>query len=107
MKRVFKSEKFFRTKLDDYLYHCKDEKIKKLPNVAGFCSYCKIKRSDFLELEKQFPMQFDITMSTFTDEAINTKSPNTGATIEYITNIVDRNHNAEVVCEHNPYEDGA
>ena len=108
MKRIFKTEKQFRAKLAEYLNHCKaDEKNKRLPNVAGFCAYCRITRADFLELEKQLPLQYDITVSTFIDEAINTKSSNTGTTIEYIKNIVGKNQNTEILCDHNPYEDGA
>jgi len=107
MKRIFKTEQIFRDKLEEYLNHCGNEKCKRLPNIAGFCAYCRITRIEFLSLEKKFPLQYDVTISTFIDEAINTKSPNTGATIEYLKNIVGLNQNAEIVCGHNSYEDGA
>ncbi|MCL2518454.1 MAG: hypothetical protein FWF15_07835 [Oscillospiraceae bacterium] len=107
MKSVFKNEKGFRIKFEDYLSQCKNENCKKLPNIAGFCAYCKITRAEFLKLGKYFPTQYDIMMSTFTDEAVNTKSPNTGATIEYLKNLIDMNQNADILCGHNFHEDGA
>ncbi len=86
---VFESEAVFRRKLKGYIKKCSDEKCKKLPNAAGFCRFAGITRADFAELAKVYPLVFDIAQSTFMDEAINTKLPNSASYMSFITGFND------------------
>ena len=105
----FKSEAAFRRGLEKYVAYCAEKK--RVPNAAGFCSYCGIMRKDFAALEERFPLQFDIAQSTFLDEALNTKAANTGAMLEFLMTLC-RGHEEpaggglQVVCDHDAVEDG-
>ena len=105
----FQSEAAFRRGLEKYVQYCSEKK--RVPNAAGFCSYCGIMRRDFAELEEKFPLQFDIAQSTFLDEALNTKAANTGAMLEFLMTLC-RGHEEtagsglQVVCDHDAVEDG-
>ena len=105
----FRSEAAFRRGLEKYIQYCTEKK--RVPNAAGFCSYCGIMRRDFAELEEKFPLQFDIAQSTFLDEALNTKAANTGAMLEFLMTLC-RGHEEQagdalrVVCDHDAMEDG-
>ena len=105
----FQSEAAFRRRLKDYVSYCTEKK--RVPNAAGFCSYCGIMRKDFAALEERFPLQFDIAESTFLDEALNTKAANTGAMLEFLMTLC-RGHEEQagdalrVVCDHDAMEDG-
>ena len=45
---VFGSEAVFRRKLKAYVKYCNAKETQRLPNVAGFCRFCKIRRTDLL-----------------------------------------------------------
>ncbi len=108
---VFESEAVFRRKLKSYIKHCSDEKARRLPNAAGFCRFCSISRHDFARLKEAFPLMFDIAQSTFIDEALNTKFPNSAANMSFITDFNnaisgESRDTVRIVCEHDPSCDG-
>lgn len=113
-KPVFGSAKTFERKFKEYIGYCKSDDVRKLPNTAGFCCFCNIMRKDFMRLKNIYPKVFDVAMSMLLDEALNTKIPNTGTTLDYIRNeingyigIAETGSNVEIICEHDSYEDGA
>ena len=108
---VFESEAVFRRKLKSYIKHCTNEKARRLPNAAGFCRFCSISRSDFAQLRIAFPLMFDIAQSTFIDEALNTKFPNSAANMSFITDFNNSisgegKDTVRIICEHDPSSDG-
>jgi len=108
---VFESEAVFRRKLKSYIKHCTNEKARRLPNAAGFCRFCSISRSDFAQLRISFPLMFDIAQSTFIDEALNTKFPNSAANMSFITDFNNSisgegKDTVRIICEHDPSCDG-
>ncbi len=110
-RTVFENEAVFRRKLKSYIKHCSDEKARRLPNAAGFCRFCLISRNDFANLKTQFPLMFDIAQSTFIDEALNTKFPNSAANMSFITDFNssmsgERGDTVKIICEHDISEDG-
>ncbi len=111
-KPVFESEAVFRRKLKNYVKRCSDENNRRLPNAAGFCRFAGIKREDFYNLSKSYPLIFDIAQSTFLDEALNTKLPNSAAYMSFIAGFNDsvgRENDASevrVILEHDPEADG-
>ncbi len=108
---VFDSEAVFKRKLKSYVKHCTNEKARRLPNAAGFCRFCSISRTDFARLKDAFPLMFDIAQSTFIDEALNTKFPNSAANMSFITdfnNLMsgEGRDTVRIICEHDPSSDG-
>ncbi len=109
---AFETEAVFRRKLKSYIKHCNaDEKHRRLPNAAGFCRFCAITRSDFAALSEIYPLMFDIAESTFIDEALNTKFPNSAANMNYLAELTssicgDNPNTVKIVCEHDPDADG-
>lgn len=108
---VFESEAVFRRKLKSYIKHCSNEKARRLPNAAGFCRFCSISRNDFAKLRATFPLMFDIAQSTFIDEALNTKFPNSAANMSFITDFNNSisgegKDTVRIICEHDPSSDG-
>lgn len=111
---VFENESVFRRKLKSYIKYCTKDDAKRLPNVAGFCRFCGIKRSDYAKLREVYPLAYDIAESTFIDEALNTKVLNSGAIMSFIsefnTSVCHSNDKAsgkiEVVCSHDSFSDG-
>ncbi len=110
-RAVFENEAVFRRKLKSYIKHCNNDKARRLPNAAGFCRFCSIARSDFAHLRVTFPLMFDIAQSTFIDEALNTKFPNSAANMSFITDINNSisdegSDTVRIICEHDPSCDG-
>lgn len=110
---AFGSEAVFRRKLKSYIKHCNlDEKHRRLPNAAGFCRFCSITRGDFAALAEIYPLMFDIAESTFIDEALNTKFPNSAANMSFLTELTDsicgsdRSDTLRIICEQDPALDG-
>lgn len=109
---VFSSEAVFRRKLKSYIKHCNsDEKSHRLPNAAGFCRFCSISRTDFALLASRYPLMFDIAQSTFIDEALNNKFPNSAANMSFLADLTSSicagdGSAIKVICEHDPQEDG-
>ena len=114
---VFPSESVFRRKLKQYVRYCsEDESNKRLPNAAGFCRFCGIRRSDYAALRQVYPLMYDIAESTFIDEALNTKVVNSGAIMNFIHEFnasVTQPESAgageselRIVLEHDGAEDG-
>ena len=112
LKPVFESEGVFRRKLKNYVKRCSDANCRRLPNAAGFCRFAGITREDFYNLSKSYPLIFDIAQSTFLDEALNTKIPNSAAYMSFIAGFNDSigkdNGRAEVrvILEHDAEGDG-
>jgi len=112
---VFENESVFRRKLKAYIKYCTKEDAKRLPNVAGFCRFCGIKRSDYAKLREVYPLAYDIAESTFIDEALNTKVLNSGAIMSFISEFntsvcnsaeSSQKSKIEVVCSHDSFGDG-
>jgi hypothetical protein len=108
---VFENEAVFRRKLKSYIKHCTNDKARRLPNAAGFCRFCSISRSDFAQLRVSFPLMFDIAQSTFIDEALNTKFPNSAANMSFITDFNNSmsgegKDTVRIICQHDPSCDG-
>lgn len=107
------SEAVFRRKLKSYIKHCTgDETKKRLPNAAGFCRFCSISRKTFAALAERYPLMFDIAQSTFIDEALNNKFPNSAANMNYLTQLTSAicgesdGDTLRIICEHDPLCDG-
>jgi len=107
-KIVFESEAIFRRKLKSYVKFCsEDEHSRRLPNAAGFCRYCGIRRKDYAALKDVYPLMYDIAESTFIDEALNTKVVNSGAIMNFVhefnasvTRPEENSGEFRLVCEH-------
>ncbi len=110
---VFGSEAVFRRKLKAYVKYCNAKETQRLPNVAGFCRFCKIRRTDFASLRTVYPLYYDLAQSTFMDEALNKKAPNASATMAFLLERVcaveeqDTDGTLKILCEHDPIADGA
>lgn len=110
--RAITSEAMFRRKLKSYIKHCcENEKQKRLPNAAGFCRFCSISRKEFASLGECYPLMFDIAQSTFIDEALNNKFPNSAANMNYLAGLTNSicglgGETLKIVCEHDPASDG-
>lgn len=106
------SEAVFRRKLKSYIKHCNsDEKHRRLPNAAGFCRFCSISRKSFASLAEKYPLMFDIAQSTFIDEALNNKFPNSAANMNYLAELTNSicgcdSNTVKIICEHDPLCDG-
>jgi|GEM_PF-2187842 len=114
---IFANEAVFRRKLKQYVRYCgEDESNKRLPNAAGFCRFCNIRRSDYAALREVFPLMYDIAESTFIDEALNTKVVNSGAIMTFIHEFnasvtqpeaeVRAENQLRIVLEHDGEQDG-
>ena len=105
---VFENEGVFKRKLKNYVKKCSDENNRRLPNAAGFCRFAGIKREDFYNLSRCYPLVFDIAQSTFLDEALNTKLPNSAAYMSFIAGFNDSvgkegaSSSVRVILEHDP-----
>ena len=110
--RAITSEAMFRRKLKSYIKHCcENEKQKRLPKAAGFCRFCSISRKEFASLGECYPLMFDIAQSTFIDEALNNKFPNSAANMNYLAGLTNSicglgGETLKIVCEHDPASDG-
>ena len=69
--REFTTEQDFEDKFNEYVEHCIERD--RLPNVAGFASYCKMHRDTFYKQKPRYPETFDIIQSVLEDETINSK----------------------------------
>ncbi len=107
---VFRTEAELERKLRAYLKFCQKEP-ERLPNVAGFCRFCKIRRADFLALKGIYPVAFDVAQSTFTDEALNHKAPNAAATMSFLIDQIhiqgDDAPRLQIICAQDLEKDGA
>ncbi len=107
---VFRTEAELERKLRAYLKFCAKEP-ERLPNVAGFCRFCKIRRADFLALKGIYPVAFDVAQSTFTDEALNHKAPNAAATMSFLIDQIhiqgDDAPRLQIICSQDLEKDGA
>lgn len=109
---IFAGEAEFRRKLRAYVKYCNTKDAERLPNVAGFCRFCKIRRSDFAALREAYPLCYDLAQSTFMDEALNKKAPNASATMAFLLERVcavdeDEDGTVKILCAHDPMADGA
>ncbi len=109
-KVPFASEADVERKLRAYLKHCTEPP--RLPNVAGFCRFCHVKRSDFLALREQFPVAFDVALSTFMDEALNCKAANPASTMSFLLEQIASQEESgkptlQIICAQDVDEDGA
>ncbi len=100
----------FERKLRDYLQFC-DEK-ERLPNVAGFCRFAKIRRAEFSACKARFPLSYDIAESTFIDEALNHRAPNTAQTMTFLIDQIASRDDAprptvQIICAQDVETDGA
>ncbi len=107
---VFSCTLQFERKLRDYLQFCNDGE--RLPNVAGFCRFAKIRRADFAALKARFPLAYDVAESTFIDEALNHRAPNTAATMTFLIDQVTLQEDAprsavQIICAQDVEADGA
>lgn len=82
-KPIFRSAAALRKTRERYIAFCAEQK--RIPNPAGFCAYAGITKAAFEALAMQYPLQYDITRSVFIDEALNTKCPNSGAVMQFLT----------------------
>ncbi len=110
-KSCFCSEAEFSRKLRAYIKYC-DGEPQRLPNVAGFCRFCKITREDFAQTKQVYPLCYDVALSTFIDEALNRKALNTAATMTFLLEQLSTPQESakgqiRILCAHDPYEDGA
>ena len=97
-------------KVEEYAAFCSDNGRGRLANAAGFCRYCRITRSEFAALRRAYPRGYDLALSTFLDEAVNTKSGNSAQSIAYLQGLAEGGEESDVaavVCAHDAYEDGA
>ncbi len=107
---AFSTEAEFWRRLRAYLKQC-DAEPQRLPNVAGFCRFCRIRRADFAALKERFPLCYDVALSTFIDEALNRKALNTAATMTFLLEQLNGGEQegaqVRILCSHDPYADGA
>ena len=116
VNHIFPSESAFKRKLKQYVRYCSEDNNKRLPNAAGFCRFCGIRRSEYAALRHVYPLMYDIAESTFIDEALNTKVVNSGATMSFIHEFnasvtqPEREQRGEselrIILEHDGIEDG-
>ena len=83
IKPVFRSAAALRKTRERYIAYCGEQK--RIPNPAGFCAFAGITRAAFEALAAHYPLQYDLTRSVFIDEALNTKCPNSGAVMQFLT----------------------
>lgn len=43
----------------------------RFPNIAGFCRYCGVGRSQIEALRRKYPLEYDAICAIFEDEALN------------------------------------
>ena len=69
--RIFKDKEDFINKFDKYLTQC--EKKKHLPNVAGFCRYCKCSRETYYAQKNYFSDTYNEVDAFLEDAVINSE----------------------------------
>ncbi len=62
--------------LEEYIKACEGEDEKKkgtvrFPNLAGFCRYCCLGKSELETLSKSYPREYELMCSVLEDEALN------------------------------------
>ena len=62
--------------LEEYIKECEREEDKKkgaarFPNLAGFCRYCCLGKSELENLSKVYPREYELMCSVLEDEALN------------------------------------
>lgn len=67
--RIFKDEKEFMNKFEEYLDYC--NKNKRLANIAGFSVYCKICRDSFYAQKDYYPETFSMINDILEDYTLN------------------------------------
>ena len=106
---AFESEAEFSRRLRAYLKFCDDPM--RLPNSAGFCRFCGIRRDALTAMKERFPLAYDLMESTFLDEALNRKVPNPAATMAFFYEQVEKDGGAaphfQIICAHDAEQDGA
>ena len=105
---AFENEAEFLRKLRAYLKFC-DEPMR-LPNPAGFCRFCGIRRDALTAAKEQLPLAYDLMESTFLDEALNRKVLNPAATMAFFYEQMEGEGRAaqriQIICSHDPEQDG-
>ena len=66
----------FLVLLEEYIKECEREKEKKkgsarFPNLAGFCRYCCLGKSELESLSRLYPHEYELMCSVLEDEALN------------------------------------
>jgi hypothetical protein len=69
--RTFDNEETFFNTFLEYIVFC--EKKRKLPNIAGFCTFCMMHRSTFYEQEQYYPDTYELVQNALEDGTINCK----------------------------------
>lgn len=67
--RVFKDEKEFLNKFEEYINYCDENK--RLANIAGFAVYCKICRDAFYNQKEYYPQAFSMINDILEDYTLN------------------------------------
>ena len=62
--------------LGEYIKECEKEDEKKkgaarFPNLAGFCRYCCLGKSELEAFSSKYPREYDLMRSVLEDEALN------------------------------------
>lgn len=68
--RSFANENEFLNRFIEYLDECSDKK--KMPNIAGFCWYCKITRETFYKQNEYYSDAFKRIQEGLEDAALQT-----------------------------------
>jgi len=106
----FRSEKQFLKKVEEYAAFCGGSEKGRLANAAGFCRYCRITRREFAALQTVYPRGYDLALSTFLDEAVNTKAGNGAQSLAFLQSLAEGGEalaGGGIECAHDAYEDGA
>lgn len=82
--RTFKTAEDFYNKFIEYVSYC--DKKERLPNIAGFCVYCKINRDTFYAQKEYYSDTYKMISDILEDEAINNKYINDTLKIFYMKN---------------------
>ncbi len=103
---AFASEKEFLRKPKAYFKVCQEPP--RLPNRAGFCRYCGIRREALQKAKEIYPLAFDLMESGFLDEALNHKVPNPAATMAFFYGQLEeaQGNEVKILCEHDGVADG-
>lgn len=87
MKRAFKNEKEFKTKVKEYIDYCHKEE--RFVNIAGLCAYLDINRDTFYQQKEYYSDTYKKVQEILEDETLNNRNTDTRITLIYLKNKFD------------------
>lgn len=102
--KQFESEDIFMKKFNTYLKKCIQKE--RMPNVAGFCGFCRMSRETYYKQAVYYSDTYKVIENILEDEVINTKAVGDTMKKFYLINKFDYLENSSLSISNagNPFE---